>query len=171
MSLETPKKELRLSPSTPRKTFNDDKVLHGFVLRGLSPLFQTRRPPRRRPRTAKILSMPPTSLAPAVPHLQLCFFAIGSVFVDASTSVGTRQSKIVCLELGSRFERVLLTPVLWGTLSEVELSETPSTSRRKFWMKSLTSFNSFEKDSSSASDRTTREGAQQLGHSSRKSDR
>ena len=59
MNLETPKTELRLPPSIPRKTFfRQWQVLHGFVPLDSNPSSQTRRPPKRPPRTARIISIP-----------------------------------------------------------------------------------------------------------------
>ena len=54
-------------------------------------------------RSARIILMPPAPWFLIVPCLQLCSFVVGSAFVDASTSVGIRQSKILCLGLSLRF--------------------------------------------------------------------
>ena len=57
------------------------------------------------------------------------FFVVGSTFVGTSTSVRTRQSKISCLGLSSRFliERVWVTQGLPCIPPGVALDKTPST--------------------------------------------
>ena len=115
-----------------------------------------------------------------------------STFVGTSTSVGTRQPKLLCLGLSSRlsFERVWETQGLLCIEPGVALDKTPCISERKFTIgrltlsilnlsslmliklqKSPTSFDSFEKDSSPGSDRTTRERTRQLGRIGQKKKR
>ena len=97
------------------------------------------------------------------------FFVVESAFIDTSSSVGrTRQSKTSCFELSSKFlfERVWVTQGLLCIPPGIVLDKTPSISERKFRMKSLTSFDFFEKASSLGSEGTTQEGARQLGRTS-----
>ena len=115
-----------------------------------------------------------------------------STFVGTSTSVGTRQPKLLSLGLSSKlsFERVWETQRLPCIQPGVALDKTPCINERKFTIgrlilsilnlsslmliklqKSPTSFDSFEKHSSPGSDGITREGARQLGHISQKNDR
>ena len=75
-----PKRCLRSSPDHSfrhvhrGRPWDNNQVLHGFVPWGSSPLSQIRRLPRKPLRIAKIILLPLTSMAPAVPHLQLYSF-------------------------------------------------------------------------------------------------
>ena len=81
--------------------------------------------------SARIISLPPAPPAPTVPRLQLRSFMVGSTFVGTSTSVKRiRQPNPPCLGSSSG-----LSWIPFG----IELSETPSTSRRKFRIGHLTS--------------------------------
>ena len=112
-------------------------------------------------------------------------------FIGTSTSIGTRQPKLLCLGLSSKlsFERVWETQGLPYIQSEVALDKTPCISERKFTIgrltlsilnpsslmliklqKSPTSFDFFEKNSSPGSNGIMQEGARQLGHISRRND-
>ena len=153
----------QLPSSTLKKPFGRWQVLHRFVSPDSSHLSQT----RSQPRSLAITSIPPTRLAPAVLCFQLCSSAIWSAFVGTSTSVGTRQSKILCLGLSLRlsFGRVWVTQEPPCIPHRVVLDKTPSTRKWKFTIgcltlnilnlsnliltelqKSPTSFDSLEKD-------------------------
>ena len=140
---------------------DNDKVLHRFLPSSWSQLPWTCRPPKRPSRSAKIMSIPPAPLAPTTPPLRLHSFVVGSVFVGTSISVGkTRQSKIPCLSLSSElfFKGVLVTQGLLQIFFGVEevynwtfhLISNPSLLSLILTglQKSLTSFDSFKKDSS-----------------------
>ena len=113
------------------------------------------------------MSIPPAPLTPTVSHLQLHSSVVGSVFIGTSTSIGTRQLKILYLGSSLRlfFKRVWVTQGLLYILLGVALDKTPSTKKWKFTIgrlnlsilnpssliltklqKSQTLFNSFEKD-------------------------
>ena len=154
----------QLPPGTPRKTFERWQVLHGFVLPDSSQSSWT----RKLTRSVKITSIY-TADAIWLHHtlFAFIFFVIGSTFVGTNTSVGTRQPKLLCLGISSRFssERVWESQRLPRIRPGVALDKTPSTSGRKFTIgrltlsilnllslmlielqKSPTSFDSFEKD-------------------------
>ena len=91
--------------------------------------------------SVRITSIPPAPPALIAHPLQLCSFAVGSAFVGTSTSAKEAEEWFPCLRSSSKlsFERVSETPGFSWTQPGAELSETPSTSRRKFRIGRLTS--------------------------------